>query len=381
VITKWAAALTAAGAVLAITSATPGQAATSHPLPVKTTSGTNHDTPDPGVLLYNNNFYAFNTGGGLHESFSGTAGGPWSTPVNQLKGALPSWADGSKGIWAPDMIRTTSGLFVVYFSAALKGTAGNPAGNDAKPASGARCIGTAQGKSPGGPFTADAKPLVCFSQYGAADPMTGDPAGRVRGEGVVDASPAFVTVDGQQWLYLVYKTQGDPGAGQPVTIRMARLAADTGTTVLGDSHQLLISGTGSFADTIEGPSLIQHGSWYILFIAHGNFGTCGYSTEWFKSRHIWAWTSNGGTTLLNSSITHGLCGPGGADVTGSRIAGQGRIFFHGWVKETSKVISTTPLPSNVVPKEGTNAARVMYAAVLTFGSDGFTPIIGAYQGQ
>ncbi len=380
-ITKWTAVLTAAGVTLAIVSAAPGQTATSYPLPVKTTSGTNHDTPDPGVLFYNNAFYAFNTGGGLHESSSSTAAGPWSTPVNQLKGALPSWATGSKGIWAPDMIKTTSGTFVVYFSAALTGTAGNPPGNDAKPASGARCIGTAHSKSQNGPFTADARPLVCFSQYGPADPMTSSPGNRVRGEGVIDASPALVRIGGQQRLYLVYKTQGDPGKGQKATIRMARLSAVNGTGVLGASHQLLASATGSFADTIEAPSLIQHGHWFILFVAHGNFDSCGYSTEWFKSQNIWSWTNRGGTTLLDSSITHGLCGPGSADVTGSRVAGQDRIFFHGWVTETKKVISTTPLSSKVAPKEGTNAARVMYAAVLKFRSDGFTPIIGAYQGQ
>ncbi len=338
--------------MLAIAAATPAQAATSYPLPVKTTSGTNHDTPDPGVLFYNNAFYAFNTGGGLHEASSSTAAGPWTTPVNELKGALPSWADGTKGVWAPDMIKTTSGTFVVYFSAALKGTAGNPPGSDAKPASGARCIGTAESKSQLGPFTADAKPLVCFSQYGPADPMTSSPGNRVRGEGVIDASPAFVTIGGQQRLYLVYKTQANPGIGEPATIRMARLSAVNGTDVVGASHQLLASATGTYADTIEAPSLIQHGSWFILFVAHGNFDSCNYSTEWFRSQHIWSWSNNGGTTLLSSSITHGLCGPGSADVTGSRIAGQDRIFFHAWVKEAKKVISTTPLPSNGPRHEG-----------------------------
>jgi arabinan endo-1,5-alpha-L-arabinosidase len=367
--------------MLAIASAAPGQAATSYPLPVKTTSGTNHDTPDPGVLLYSNAFYAFSTGGGLHESSSVTAGGPWSTPASRLMGSLPSWANASRGIWAPDMIRTTSGTFVVYFSAALNGTAGNPAGSDAKPANGARCIGTAHGKSQNGPFTADAKPLICFSQYGPADPMTASPGNRTRGEGVIDASPVFVTIKGQQRLFLVYKTQANPGIGQPATIRMVRLAAVGGTGVVGVSHQLLASSTGIYADTIEAPSLIQHGSWFILFVAHGNFDSCGYSTEWFRSQNIWSWSGNGGTTLLDRSSTHGLCGPGSADVTGSRIAGQDRIFFHGWVTEKNKVISTTPLSPKIAPKEGVNAARVMYAAVLTFGSDGFTPVIGAYQGQ
>jgi hypothetical protein len=157
---------------------------------------------------------------------------------------------------------------------------------------------------------------------------------------------------------------------------MVRLSDSDGTTVLGDSHQLLYSSTGSFSDTIEGPSLIQNGSYFILFVAAGNYDSCGYSTEWFKSQHIWSWTNNGGTTLLDQSNTGGLCGPGGADVSASEVAGQDRIFFHGWVADNNGTITTTPES----PTAG-SAARVMYAAVLTFGSDGYTPIIGAYQGQ
>ena len=371
--------LAVAGAMLTA-AALPSQAA-GHPFPVKTVSGTNHDTPDPGVLLFNDEFYAFSTGAGLHESTSATAAGPWTTPVNQLvKGSLPHWADPSKGIWAPDMIRTTSGAFVVYFAAALNGTAGHPAGNDSTPANGARCIGTARSKSPTGPFAPNSKPLVCFKQYSPADNMNGDPGMRVRGDGVIDPSPVFVRVGGHQELFLVYKTQADPGADQHATIRMVRLADANGTTAVGESHQLLFSAVGSFADTIEAPTLIQHGKWFILFVAHGNFDSCNYSTEWFRSQRIWSWNSSAGATLLSSENSH-LCGPGTADITGSRVAGQARIFFNGWVEEHKGVISTTPLPASVKPRENANAARVMYAAVLKFGSDGFTPILGAYQGQ
>lgn len=356
--------------------------AASYPLPVESASGANLSMPDPGVYLYDGNFYEFSTGSGLQESTSSTAAGPWSTPVNALnESSVPSWIDSGKAFWAPDMIRTTSGTFVVYFSAALAGIpSGNPAGSDASPAGGSRCIGTAESTSPTGPFTIDPNPLVCFSQYGPADNMDGDPANRVLGEGVIDPSPAFVTISGSQELFLVYKTQGDPGSGQEVTIRMVRLSDSDGTTVLGDSHQLLYSATGSYSDTIEAPSLTQNGSYFILFVASGNYDSCGYSTEWFKSQHIWSWTNDGGTTLLDSSDT-GLCGPGGADVSASEVSGQDRIFFHAWVEETNGDITTIPLPSNVAPDEGSNAARVMYAAVLTFGSDGYTPIVGAYQGQ
>jgi len=377
-------ALAAAGviAVAAGSGAVPAQAAAGYPLPVTTVSGQNYDTPDPGVLLYKGTFYGFSTDGGLREWTAPEAGGPWTTPADVLvRSSLPGWVDTAKGIWGPHMIQTTSGTFVVYFSAALNGTAGNPPGSDAKPASGARCIGTATSPNPTGPFSVAARPLVCFTQYGAADTMTGDPGNRVLGEGALASQPSFVTINGQRELFLVYKTQGDPGQPpQQVTIRMVRLADADGTTVLGDSHQLLSSGTGSFLDTIEVQALVQNGSWFILFVAHGNWDSCNYSTEWFKSQHIWAWQNNGGTTLLTSAGS-GLCGPGDADVTASEVAGQDRIFVDGWVQESSGRISTIPLGAGTPPQENVNAARVMYAAILRFASDGYTPVIGEYLGQ
>src|SRR5258705_10756621 len=120
-------------------------------------------------------------------------------------------------------------------------------------------------------------------------------------------------------MYLVYKTQE-----LPATIRMVRLSLVDGRTVLGDSHQLL----SSASVTIEGPSLIQHGNYFILFVSHGNYGLCSYSTQWFVSTHIWSWPNDGATSLLTSSGTN-VCGPGGAAVTASEVSGQNRVFFPG----------------------------------------------------
>lgn len=209
--------------------------------------------------------------------------------------------------------------------------------------------------------------------------MTGDPGNRVPGEGALAGQPSFVTINGQRELFLVYKTQGDPGNGQPVMIRMVRLADADGTTVLGDSHQILYSATGSFSDTIEVQALVQSGPWFILFIAHGNWDSCNYTTEWFKSQHTWAWPNNGGTTLLTSADS-GLCGPGDADITASEVAGQDRIFVASWVQESNGVITTTPFGPGT-PQENVNAARVMYAVVLRFGPDGYNPVVGEYLGQ
>lgn len=344
-------------AVATVLATAPGAGAATQQ-PVDTRS-----TPDPGVTLYNGSFYAFSTGGfGLWESTAPIASGPWTAPANVMnKSGLPAWIDTSAGIWAPDMIQIPNGgEFVVYFSAQL-----NPAaysGTREIPASGARCIGAAESSSPKGPFTVQPNPVVCLKGYGAADDMTGDPGNRVIGEGAIDADPVIIN---NSWdnntneLFLVYKTQS--GTGQ-ATIRMVRLDLTTnGTGILGDSHQLLAAiptgsgGSYQFGDTIEGPSLLSlSDGWFVLFVAHGNYGTCGYSTEWFKSQHPWSWTQTGGTTILSQS-QDGLCGPGGADVSGSEVSGQYRLFFHAYASGTA------------------GTTREMYADVLTIGSDGYTP--------
>src|SRR5690242_6394168 len=91
----------------------PDQAA---PQPVST-----HPMPDPGVILNGSQFVALSTGSGLQESTAPTAGGPWTTPTDQL-GALPPWTS-SRGIWAPDIVHVDSG-WVVYFSAVVTPKAG-----------------------------------------------------------------------------------------------------------------------------------------------------------------------------------------------------------------------------------------------------------------
>ncbi|GIH14305.1 family 43 glycosylhydrolase [Rugosimonospora africana] len=342
--------------------AQPATGAAAAPLPASSAS-----MPDPGAYLNGNQFVAFSTGSGLRESTASIAAGPWSAPADKL-GSLPPWTT-SRGIWAPDIEHVTNG-WVVYFSAVLHQPSGSP-----QYASGARCVGVATSASPTGPFVAAAKPLVCLPGYGAADDMSADPGNRVPDEGAIDASPSFVTVDGERRLYLLYKTQG-----LPATIRMVRLSVTDGQTVLGDSHQLVWStkggdGTYTFADTVEGPSLVQHGDYYVLFAAKGNYGLCGYSTVWYKSQHIWSW-DNTPTSLLTSANT-GLCGPGGADVTGSQVAGQDRIFLHGWVCG-SGTTPCTGAAGQPDPGANPNARRVMYAAVLTWAADGYTPVVGEY---
>jgi arabinan endo-1,5-alpha-L-arabinosidase len=321
---------------------------------------------DPGVFFQGGRFYAFATGAGLREATSSTAGGPWTAPADVLdRQSVPAWVDLSKQIWAPDMIQAGNGDYVVYFAAALDASAGTPTGSDA-PAGNAHCIGSARSKNATGRFAIDPHPVICLPGYGGSDDMTADPGDRVHGQGVIDPSPRQVTIDNETELFLVFKTQGTA----PSTIRMVRLSNQDGSSVLGDSHQLLASTGNTQGDTLEGPSLLQHGSWFVLFVAHGNWDTCRYSTQWYRSQHIWSW-SNAPTPLVTQSST-GLCGPGGADVTGSQVSGQDRIFLHGWINEHGAPAQDSDT------EDKTGATRALYAAVLTWATDGFTPQVGEF---
>lgn len=318
--------------------------------------------PDPGVYLYDGQFYAFTTGGfGLWESTAPEASGPWTAPTDVLNhSSIPDWIEQSAGIWAPDVVRLPSGTWVVYFAALLNPSSGS---GPETPASDARCIGAATASTPTGPFTMQANPLVCLPGYGAADDMTSDPGNRQLGQGVIGADPVFID---NSWdnntneLFLLYKTQS--GTGQS-TIRMVRLDLNDGTSVLGVSHQLLVAqptgsgGTYQFSDTIEAPSMLAlSDGWFLLFVAHGNYDSCSYSTEYYQSQHPWSWNQTPVATVLSQG-QDGLCGPGTADITGSEVAGQYRLFFDAY---TSGTPGTT---------------RELYADSVTIGSDGYTPTL------
>jgi arabinan endo-1,5-alpha-L-arabinosidase len=324
-----------------------------------------HSTPDPGVVLYNGTFYAFTTGSyGLWESTATEAAGPWTAPADVLNHSVqPGWVLNTAGIWAPDAVRLPTGGWVVYFSALLNPNDPSKTQPEETPVSGARCIGAATAPTSAGPFTMMSSPLVCLEGFGAADDMLHDPGQRVPGEGVIDPDPVFID---NSWdnntneLFLVYKTQS--GTGQ-ATIRMIRLDISDGTSVVGVSSQLLAAiptgsgGTYQFSDTIEAPSMLAlSDGWFVMFVAHGNYQSCDYSTEWYKTQHPWSWTQTPAGTLLSQG-QDGLCGPGTADIADSEVSGQYRLFFNAYT-------SGTP-----------NTTRELYADTVTIGSDGYTPVL------
>lgn len=284
-------------------------------------------------------YYAFSTGGLGRVAYANTPQGPWT----RLPDALSRWGDwawGNGAVWAPDAVRIGD-HWVLYYSAQAKGFAGQ------------RCIGTAVSAHPEGPYEPAVTPLIC-PQLGGQDPVAGRPDPT---SGVIDPSP-FQDRNGQR--YLLYKTQKTPG-----TLRMYPLAPD-GVNGAGEVSRELVRHSNS----IENPTMVQRGDYYVLFASANWYDQCRYSTVWLRSTDIWSFSDKTEHVLLNRAGT-GLCGAGGADVV-TTDRGPSRIFFHGWVcSEDNQPCQYDGLVTYRAKQ------RVVYAGVLTWGADGATPDVSA----
>jgi len=300
---------------------------------------------DPGVIRSDNDFYVYASGPRVQAHWGDTAAGSW-TSLGPMLTSTGDWA-ASNSSWAPDAVHTPAG-WVLYYAAPATGF------NDQ------RCIGVAIADTPTGPFTpVGDSPLICpgGSKLGADDSVPGHP---VAGAGVIDPSP-FQDSDGRR--YILYKTQQTPS-----TLRMLRLN-DNGTHWIGIRSQELVRRSG----IIENPVLVQRGSTYVLFASRYGYDNCSYATVYLRSSDRWDFSGATEQPLMNTSTT-GICGPGGADVTPS-LDGGWRIFLHGWVCGTG----TTACEQSQLDEPVTvEHRRVLYAAVLHWGSDGVTPDVGAF---
>jgi beta-xylosidase len=334
-----AAALVAAALVVAA----PGTAHAAAPAPVYAPAGS---IADPGVFRDSGDFYVFSTGHRGTVSRGDTAAGPWSNVGPALDGAtLPPWVSTGDDIWAPDVWHTAAG-YVMYYSAVATDFGGQ------------RCIGVARSDTVGGPYRAltDQPPLVCpAGRHGGEDRVPGRP---IADAGVIDPSP-FVDSDGHR--FLVYKTQQTPSS-----LRMVRLN-DAGTHRFGNDSAELLRRDG----IIENPTMVQRGTSFVLFASRFGFDNCSYATVWLRSADRWHFGGATEHTLLTTAGT-GICGPGGADVSTS-LDGGWRIFLHGWVCGTG----TKPCTTGQIDG-GAAHRRVLYAAILTWGSDGATPNVGEF---
>jgi hypothetical protein len=314
------------------------------PSPVYAPSGS---IADPGVLRDNGGFYVYSTAAKGTVSHGDEAAGPWKNVGAALDlSDPPSWIATGNAIWAPDVWHTSAG-YVMYFSAVATDFGGQ------------RCIGVATASTAAGPFKPNKAdpPLVCpGGRHGGEDTVPGRP---VANAGVIDPSP-FQDSEGRK--FLLYKTQQTPSS-----IRMVRLGTK-GLHWAGNASGELVRNSG----IIENPVMVQKGSQFVLLASRYGYDNCSYATVWMRSTNKWSFSGATEHSLMTSSGT-GLCGPGGADVSHALNGTDWRIFLHAWVCGSGTAPCTNTQISN-----GTAHRRVLYAAVLNWGSDGATPSVGAF---
>jgi len=200
--------------------------------------------PDPGVIRVADTYYAYGTNGphGNIPLLSSPDLVHWTEHGDALP-SVGSWAE-TGNTWAPEAVRTTSGTFVLYYTA--RSTATN-----------VQCIGRAVAHDPTGPFVDEsAHPLVCQAALG----------------GSIDASP-FTDADGS--LYLHWKNDGN-AIGRPTHLYAQRLAPD-GLTLTGEPVVLLTNDKPWQGHVIEAPQMIRHDGRYVLFYSGNAFDTDAYA--------------------------------------------------------------------------------------------------------
>ena len=202
--------------------------------------------PDPFILPHGSEFLAYATNAEGHRANVQMARSTdlvhWQ-PVrdgerlHDAMPVLPPWAR-EGWTWAPEVLRLGD-RYLLYFTAKER-------------RSGKQCVGVAESADPLGPFTSAAtEPLVCQRELG----------------GTIDPN-AFRDADGQ--LYLYYKNDGN-AIGQPTILFGQRLSGD-GLSLVGEPTALARNDQPWEAHVIESPTMVRHGSAYILFYSANHFG-------------------------------------------------------------------------------------------------------------
>ncbi|TBN58498.1 hypothetical protein EYE40_02880 [Glaciihabitans arcticus] len=254
------------------------------------------DFPDPDLLEVDGTFYAYATNSAAANVQVATSTDllSWEQLDVDALPELPEWAIRGK-TWAPEVTALADGSFALYFTTA-----------QATPS--AQCIGVAVSADPLGPFEPVGDPLVCPVEDG----------------GAIDAS-TFLDDDGT--LFLVFKNDGNC-CGKDTWLQAAPLSAD-GLTLLSEPTRLVKQTEAWEGNLVEAPTLVKHGSKYVLFYSANDYGGESYATGYATADSVLGpWTKHG-EPLMTTDLSGGVyLGPGGQDV----IAGPDGdvIVFHSW---------------------------------------------------
>ena len=252
------------------------------------------DFPDPDLLRYGREYYAYSTnaGGANAPVFRSTDLQYWRALGDALP-VLPAWASGGN-TWAPDVLAVRGG-YALYFTARHT-------------ASGRQCIGVAFSARPQGPFISrSARPLVC---------QLGD-------GGSIDAS-GFTDRDGRHYLY--WKNDGNC-CNQLTGLWVQPLSAD-GLSLNGTSHDLIYNGQLWEGNVIEAPFVYLHAGRYYLFYSAATWDSDTYAVGYaVGASPLGPFKKSPDNPLLATSGK--VAGPGGQGVL-TDARGQAWMYYHAW---------------------------------------------------
>ena len=287
-----------------------GAAAGSPSVTPAATPAWNDDGPDPDIIRFGDQWYAYTTGttwgnhigvlvsdrpdGGWHT----TTGKDWGSSA--LDGQIPAWQTADTQ-WAPAVYRF-AGRYVMFYAAQRQAT-------------GEWCISVATAAAPAGPFhDGSTGPTICQDHLG----------------GVIDPHP-FVDADGTPWLHFKNNDGMDNnGFGNDIVSRVlvTRLAAD-GKTPVGGFGEVLVKDTQHhpWQTTVDNPQMVLRGGVYYLFHTGGNYvGDSSYSVGYAVCAGPTGPCDTKGQIL---SSYPGVAGPGGGTVAVD-LAGNWWISYHAW---------------------------------------------------
>jgi len=256
----------------------------------------NTDAPDPGVLYYNGLWYMVSTGcngGSCYPIRRSKDLAHWEH-IGYVLGdsTKPSWAVGD--FWAPEL-HMINGRVNCYFSA--------------RHTNGWLTIGGATAKTPEGPYTAFANPIVQNTLS------------------TIDVHVAYE--EGSKKPYLVWKVEEDK-----TPIHAAELNED-GSSIRGDIHELIHVDQAWEGELVEGPWIIYHKPYYYLFYSGNPYNTPRYAVGVARSKSLLGPYEKAATPVMSQIADHApghkFVGPGHCSVVHVPETGADVMIYHAWL--------------------------------------------------
>jgi hypothetical protein len=250
--------------------------------------------PDPGAIEVGGTYYAYATNGNNRnvQAMRSTDLVHWTTLPDALP-ALPSWARAGR-TWAPDVLETSAGQYVLYYTAWSAATD-------------RQAIGVATAPGPAGPFTpAGTAPLVSQANLG----------------GAIDPS-VFTDADGTH--YLLWKNDGN-SVGADTFLYAQRLSSD-GLSLVGPPAPLIHQDQPWEGSVVEAPVVWARGGKYYLFYSANFFGDGSYATGYAVSNSLFGPYAKPAGPFLQTGP--GVVGPGGPEII-EGPDGDPWMLYHTW---------------------------------------------------